>query len=190
MHLKKIKIWKGGRRKAPEAKDYGTPEQQRRRILLAGGNPKPIEDVNGVVTRWVDASEDEKKHDTTLTTTPLDVLLVRGEITQDDHSACLYWLGLRKRVFGKATPEAVDLLATSGGRPDEMEDESLGKAEAKYRSACRVLIRAGESVLTTMENILVHEQWPDWLHERRSAHWQARLTRQGIAALGRWARGR
>ena len=71
----------------------------------------------------------QSSKDPTMSTCPIDVLLSRGDISQETHSAAVYFAGLRKRIFGKATPGAIDLLSTSHGRPDELEDTDEAKTQ-------------------------------------------------------------
>jgi len=198
MHVKKIKIWKGGRRKSVEAKDYGTPEQQYRRILLAGGKPVPAEfDGKGSamrVTRWKDADEETQKLALERTSCPIDVLLLRGWLTQDEHTACVLFAGVRKILFGKPTPPAIDLTrATGGGAPEEI---SVPKAERAYRYACAKLMSAGGEVFKLIENVVVHEQMPsNWRHwirmpRKDTKDCQAIAMNKGMAALTAWAASR
>jgi len=195
MHVKKVKIWKGGRRKVTEAKDFGTPEQQYRRIVLAGGKPVPAEfDGKGSamrVTRWKDADEETQKFALERTSCPVDVLLLRGWLTQDEHTACVLFAGVRKLLFGKPTPPAIDLTRASGAStPDEI---SIPKAERAYRYACAKLMAAGGEVFKLVEELVVHEEWPEnWRHwigmpRKQTRHWEALAMMRGMEALADWA---
>lgn len=198
MHVTKLKIWKGGRRKAPEGKDHGTPEQQYRRILLAGGRPVPAEmDGKGSnirVTRWKDADEDTKKLALERTSCPVDVLLLRRWLSQEEHTACVMFAGVRKLLFGKALPPAMDLTAATGrSAPDEWD---IPKAEHAYRYACAKLRAKGGQVFKMIEDVIVHEQWPDgwrqWiaLPRDKTKHWEALTMNAGVGALTDWAENR
>lgn len=161
MHVKKIH--KGGRPKLDRPRfDLGTPELIAKRISIS--------------------------LDPTLSTCPLDAMLGRRIISQEVHSAATYFLALRKIVFGKATPQAIDLLAVSGGStPDEVD---LPQAENGYREACAAMRRKGERTFWTVENILVHEVWPQWLTAPKSVHWESRLCMIGLGALRDWYEGK
>lgn len=195
MHVKKIKVWKGGRRKVTEAKDFGTPEQQYRRILLAGGKPVPAEfDGTGSskrITRWKDADEETNKLALERTSCPIDILLLRGWLTQEEHTACVLFAGVRKLLFGKAAPPAMDLgMVTGRGLPEEHD---IPKAERAYRYACAKLAACGCEIFKMVEDVVVHEQWTDgwrqWvgLPRDRSKHWEALTLSKGMKALTKWA---
>ena len=198
MHVKKIKVWKGGRRKMSEAKDYGTPEQQYRRIILAGGKPVPAEfDGTGSsrrVTRWKDADEDTQNLALERTSCPVDVMLLRGWLTQEEHSACVMFAGVRKLLFGKATPPAMDPTATTGrGMPEDLD---IPRADRAYRYACAKLMACGGEVFKMIEEVVVHEQWTsNWRHwialpRGSSKHWEALTMSKGMEALANWANTR
>lgn len=157
---------KRGRPKLDRPKhDYGTPELIKHRITMA---PK----------------------DATLSTTPLDVCRSRGIISDEAYSAAICFAGLRKLVFGKAHPPAIDLTAVSrGGLPD---DRVSAEDEADYREAYAALKCRGLKALDAVENLVVHERWPDWLFRQRGAHTSA-LQKHfglGVAALLGWYRSR
>jgi hypothetical protein len=127
--------------------------------------------------------------DATYSTTPLDVCLTRGIISDEAHSAATYFCALRKLVFGKAHPPAIDLTAASrGGLPDELD---VGTAEANYRDACAAMRHQSRQALDAVENLVVHERWPAWLfggkgnRDVSQKHFGA-----GIGALLGWYRGR
>lgn len=144
--------------------DRGTPELQYKRLVTS-----PI--------------------DPSLSTTPLDVLKARTIISDEAHSAATYFCALRKIVFGKAHPGAIDLTAVSAfGGADEPD---RADAEIKYRSACTAIKAINRASLDAVENLVIHERWPEWLVARtRSA--QPRGYHHfslGIAALLGWYRG-
>lgn len=141
--------------------DYGTPELVLKRITMA---PK----------------------DATMSTCPLDVMLSKGLISPEAHGACSHFLAIRKMIFGRASPGAVDLLAVSGGRPDELNEEDAAKIERKYRHACAAVKRFGEKTMAATEDVLVHQRWPEWIQFRNSSHWERRLVLLGVAALLGW----
>ena len=127
--------------------------------------------------------------DTTLSTTPLDVLKARQIISDEAHGAATYFAALRKIVFGKAHPGAIDLTAISSvGNPYELD---RGDAETKYRDACAAVKAISRASLDALENLVIHERWPSWLVARtRSAQprdYQHFST--GLAALLGWYKG-
>ena len=126
----------------------------------------------------------QSSSDPTMSTCPIDVLLSRGSISQEAHSAAVYFAGLRKRVFGKATPGAIDLLATSGGRPDELEDND--EAESKYRDACLAIKHYSRTCFDALENLVIHERWPRWMREPNAVTRDRDLALLGLAALLSW----
>ena len=144
--------------------DYGTPELILKRMELS-----PM--------------------DTARSTTPLDVCLSRGVISDEAHSAATYFNALRKLVFGKAHPPAIDLTAASrGGMPDELD---TAQAEMNYRDACAAMKCQGRQALDAVENLVVHERWPDWLFKHQNNNLASRNKFcLGIAALLGWYRGR
>lgn len=142
--------------------DYGTPELIAKRMGLS-----PM--------------------DATQSTCPLDVMLSKGTISTEAHTAATYWVAQRKRAFGKAHPVAIDLTAISmAGSPDEMDN---GDAERRYRDGCAHIKRFGARTFMATEDILVHQRWPEWIKLPNSAHWERRLVLLGIAALLGWYRG-
>lgn len=161
MHIRK----RGRPRLDRPSKDEGTPELIIKRVHLSPANPA-------------------------MSTRPLDVLLSRDMISQEAHAAATYWLALRKIIFGKATPGAVDLLRTNGPVPEEADDKKLREWEDAYRNACLALKRQGGRTFAVTEDILVHERWPEWIQIPRSTHWERRLLLLGIAALLGWYRGK
>jgi hypothetical protein len=125
--------------------------------------------------------------DATQSTTPLDVLLARETISPEAHAAAAYFIGLRRKIFGKAHPGAIDLTAVSrGGMPEETDTT---KAEIRYRDACAAVKRFGGRTFNATEDLLVHERWPEWIKLPNSAHWERRLVLLGISALLGWYRG-
>jgi len=195
MHIKKPKVWKGGRPKMSVAKDFGTPEQQYRRIILAGGKPVPAEmDGKGSavrVTKWKDADEETKTLALEMTSRPLDVLFLRKWMTQDEHTACVMFAGIRKLLFGKAHPGAIDLTAvTGGGAADEAD---IPRAERAYRYACAKLNACGAEVFKLVEEVVVYEQfpsaWRQWVGMKRgqSKHWESLAMERGMQAMADWA---
>lgn len=127
--------------------------------------------------------------DQTLTTNPLDALLARRMISDEAYSAAGYFAALRKLVFGKAIPPAIDLNATSGGEPDEFDG---GKAEGRYRDACAAMNRVSRGSRDAVENLVVHERWPSWMFAvHRGGHTvDRRKFGEGMAALLGWYQGR
>lgn len=144
--------------------DYGTPELISKRITLS-----PMDATQG--------------------TSPLDVAHAKGLISDEAYTAAVYFAGQRKLVFGKAIPPASDLTAVSrGGLPDELD---VGTAQRNYMDACTAMKCQGRQAFDAIENVVVHERWPDWLSTNRGQH----TTNQkhfglGCAALLGWYRGR
>lgn len=146
--------------------DYGTPELVLKRLSLS-------------------------PQDATQSTTPLDVAHARGLISDEAHSAAVYFNALRKIVFGKAHPPAIDLTAISsvGSTPDELD---RADAESKYREACAAMKCQSRQALDAVENVVVHERWQDWMFPKAGRHDAVgqRHFGLGIAALLGWYRGR
>lgn len=128
--------------------------------------------------------------DPTLSTTPLDVLKARNIISDEAHGAASYFAALRKIVFGKAHPGAIDLTAISalGNTPEEFD---RADAETKYRDACGAIKAISRASLDAVENLVIHERWPEWL----SARTRSKQPRDylhfstGLGALLGWYRG-
>lgn len=142
--------------------DYGTPELIKRRMTIS-------------------------PRDATLSTSPLDVLKSRGHISDEAFSAALYFAGIRKRMFGKAIPPVLDLTAISGG-PSEFDDIEAARAEKEYRDACFAMKTQGRASFDAVENLVVHERFPDWLIDPTGGTQFARQKRfmLGLAALLGW----
>jgi hypothetical protein len=125
--------------------------------------------------------------DATLSTTPLDVLKARQVISDEAHSAATYFAALRKIVFGKAHPGAIDLTAVSG-MPQEFD---RADAESKYREACVWMKQQSRASLDAVENLVVHEIWPSWMKTNnygRHVQGYKRLS-LGLGALLSWYKG-
>ncbi|MBX7200324.1 MAG: hypothetical protein K1X51_13235 [Rhodospirillaceae bacterium] len=157
----------GGRPKLNRpAIDTGTPELTARRLAIAPGNA-------------------------TLATAPLDALKARGAeaISDEAYAAACYFAALRKLVFGKAHPRALDLTAVSrGGLPEELD---VAGAERKYRDACNYVRGQSRQAFEALENLVVHERWPDWMFAGRGKREPGqRHFEVGAAALLAWYRGR
>ena len=91
--------------------------------------------------------------DASLATAPLDALKARGPeaLSDEAYSAACYFAALRKLVFGKAHPRAVDLTAVSkGGLPDELD---AAGAERKYRDACNYVRGQSRLAFEALEKI-------------------------------------
>lgn len=146
--------------------DYGTPELIAKRISLS-------------------------PQDATQSTTPLDVAHARGLISDEAHAAGIYFNALRKLVFGKAHPPAIDLTAISsmGSTPDELD---RAEAETKYREACAAMKCQSRQALDAVENVIVHERWQDWMFPNKGGNFgtSQRYFGLGMAALLGWYRGR
>lgn len=127
--------------------------------------------------------------DATLSTNPLDVLKSRQIISEEAHGAASYFAALRKIVFGKAHPGAIDLTAiSSAAMPNELD---RADAEIKYRDACNAMKSISRASLEAVENLVIHERWPDWLlnwtggtQPRGYHHFST-----GVAALLGWYKG-
>lgn len=127
--------------------------------------------------------------DPTLSTNPIDALKARKLISDEAHSAAVYFNALRKLVFGKAHPGAIDLTAVSGGgMPEELD---IATAERKYREACDTMKGISRQSLDAVENLVVHERWPAWLVSRPGKGGRDRMHfTAGLSALLGWYRGR
>lgn len=124
--------------------------------------------------------------DPTRATCPIDVLHSRQWISDEAYDVACYFRDLRHAVFGKAHPGAVDLLKTSGGRPDEYDG---AQAESRYRAACRAVNGYGRQCLDALENVVVYERFPAWLCKGHgNDHARLKFT-TALGALLAWRRG-
>jgi hypothetical protein len=126
-------------------------------------------------------------NDMTLSTTPLDVLKARSIISDEAHLAATYWAALRKMVFGKAHPGAIDLTAISGSNPNEFD---RADAESKYRDACAAMKAMSRASLDAVENLVIHERWPSWLVSKSTHGTDYMRFCVGVAALLGWYKGK
>lgn len=158
----KMRINKGGRpRQNRSSRDLGTPELIAKRI---GASPS----------------------DPTMSTCPIDILLSRGIISPEAHDAAVYWGSLRKMVFGKALPPAVDLLQiTNASSPQEFD---RGEAEMRYREAAKMVQSYSRQSFTALENIVVYERTPDWLDSLGRHPAQREHFMTALGALLAWKR--
>lgn len=143
--------------------DFGTPELIKKRMTIAPDDP-------------------------TRSTNPIDACAARGIISDEAHSAAIYFRALRKIVFGKAIPPAIDLNAvSSNGNPDEPD---RGDAETKYREACAAMKCQSRPAFDAVENLVVHERWPEWLFagQGKRVYAMSHFT-LGVAALLGWYKG-
>jgi hypothetical protein len=124
--------------------------------------------------------------DPTMSSNPLDVLRVRNIISDEAHTAASYWAALRKMVFGKAHPGAIDLTAVSG-MPNELD---RADAESKYRDACFAMKAQSRASLDAVENLVVHERWPFWLTGGSTHGTDYMRFCVGISALLGWYKGK
>ena len=156
-----MKTIRRGRPKSDRPKfDVGTPEQIMKRATLSPTDP-------------------------TMSSTPLDVLKVRHIISDEAHTAAGYFAALRKMVFGKAHPSAIDLTAVSG-MPSEHDHAD---AERKYRDACFAMKAMSSNSLHAVENLVVHERWPGWLLGESMHGTDYMRFCVGISALLGWYKG-
>jgi hypothetical protein len=133
--------------------DYGTPELVMKRMHIAPNNP--IQATN-----------------------PLDACLAKGIISDEAYNAACYFAAIRRNVFGKAIPPAIDLTAISiASVPTENSDASH---EANYRDACAAMKGYSRKAFDAVENLVVHERWPSWLAYRNGP----RVSEQAAFCLG------
>lgn len=172
MSRKRLRIRKGGRPKSPPKpkEDLGTNELRSKRMQIVGTKPNDVRDM-------------------TLSTCPIDVLLARRMISEEAHQAAHFFAALRKIVFGKAHPGAVDILAITGGRPEESDS---ARAEFLYREACTAMKLASRQAFDAVENLVVHERYPEWMGsgKRGPRISSRRHFGLGMAALLAWQKGR
>lgn len=144
--------------------DLGTPELMLKRMMISPNDP-------------------------TRATTPLDACLARGVISDEAYSAACFFAAIRKNIFGKAIPPAIDLTAVSrASRPDEQED---GNDLDNYGQACATMKAINRRSFDAVENLVVHERWPDWMFKgsvgKRAD--ERKIFCLGIAALLGWYKG-
>lgn len=138
--------------------DYGTPETIKRRMSISPSDP-------------------------TQATNPLDALRARRLISDEAHAAAIYFAGIRKRMFGKAIPPCMDLTAVSGG-PTEFDDKEAARSELEYRDACYAMRAQGRASYDAVENLVIHERWPEWVGSSNSLRQTKFMV--GLAALLGW----
>lgn len=156
---------KRGRPKNPPRpdKDTGTPELQRKRMAIS-------------------------PHDQTQASNPLDALKSRQIISEEAHSAAVHFLACRAIMFGNPHPQAVNLLHVQGNMGESRDEDYRAKIELRYRDACDALRKRGRTVLDAIENLVVHERWPDWFFRSRGNRKGRQHCMEGFAALLAWHR--
>jgi hypothetical protein len=164
--MKRRRKGRAGRPKAPPKPkiDLGTPELQRKRMLIVGTKP-------------------DDPRDMTLSTCPLDALLARCMISEEAHAAGVYFRACRLRALGSPHPKALDLLQVQGAA----FTGPTSAAESNWREACELLRRRGAHILSAVESIVIHEQWPWWMSARKGKHPKdRRLFGIGMGELLAW----
>lgn len=141
--------------------DYGTPESIRKRMHISPS-------------------------DATLSSCPLDAVKSRRIISDEAYASAVYFASIRKRVFGKAIPPAMDLTAVSG-RPTELDEKQFKHHFTEYRDACNAMKAQGRSAFDAIENLVIHERWPRWLNKAQGMTDSTQKHFQlGAAALLGW----
>lgn len=131
--------------KLREAKIGPTPELEAKRALIATSpDPKANHNRNG---------------DATLSTCPLDALLARGFITEQQHQAGESYARLYRIVNGKGMPKVMD----SGGPGGEISEAVLIRAKETYLLAASALLAVSRRVKDAVDNATVFERWPNSL---------------------------
>jgi hypothetical protein len=140
--------------------DTGTPELQRKRMLVS-------------------------PTDATAATCPIDTLRARNLITPEHHAAAVHFRACRLVAFGSPHVRATNLLQSTG----RDASRSGEREEAQYREACAMLRRMSPAHLVVIEDLVVHEIWPAWLSQpaRKRAH---ACCREALDVLVRWHDGR
>lgn len=108
--------------------------------------------------------------DPAMTTIPIDVALLRGRLTREQHSAAKQYRFLWNADGCRAPhPSAVDLDAARGGswepNPEaeqRIHDEFVGARKA-VRKAC------GPGSLELMEAMVILDYWPSWCWASKAA---------------------
>lgn len=140
--------------------DEGTPELQTKRKLLV-------------------------PRDQTQSSCPLDALKARRIISDDAYAAASHFLACRAIMFGNPHPQAVNPLQGQSHPESERSDGDRAKIETRYRAACSAMQRRGRSVLDAVENVVVHERWPEWFFSHARSKARDRCM-EGFAALLSW----
>ena len=140
------------RRRGP---DRGTPEQQLRRAVLAGGG------------------------DPRFTEYPLGLLLVRRQITDEQHNAGLHYAGLYRACIGGGLRQPVG--------PREMSDEADLAVQSRFTEAAGVLRDCGTAIKSLIDDLAVFESFPWWFSGAMVGAEDCRVdTRIGLQALADW----
>lgn len=161
---------KRGRPKSDRpAIDYGTPESIAKRAAIVSVKTK------GKITLL----------DPALSTCPLDALKAKGLVSNEAHAAASHFLACRAITFGSPHPSAVNLLQGQSVGGGERDDGDKAKIERRYRAACAAMHKRGRAVLDAIENLVVHERWPEWLFSHARSKSKDRCM-EGFAALLSW----
>ena len=128
---------RGARASGP---DLGTPEAQRKRLELVGGEAPPE-----------------------LAEYPLGVLLARRTIARDEHDAGCHYAYLRGKALGNTTIFGMfrALFPAAGGRA--LDEDAQACVEARWRAAANQLLAAGRPAKDAVDNAAIYLRLPRWL---------------------------
>lgn len=138
----------GGKLVQNRETDKGTPELQRRRLMLAGGDPAKVD----------------------LTSTPLDVLLANDQISEEEHRAASDYARLYGKFYGKGTVSAAALDGAPKGRGQDLpEDEKRVQGDrARLKRMVEALdnlcFASGSTAAKSIfDNLVVFQRMPRWM---------------------------
>ena len=128
---------RGARASGP---DLGTPEAQRKRLELVGGEAPPE-----------------------LAEYPLGVLLARRTIARDEHDAGCHYAYLRGKALGNTTVFGMFRLLFPSGGGRALDGDAQATVEARWRAAAAALLAAGRPAKDAVDNAAIYLRLPRWL---------------------------
>ena len=119
-----------------------------------------------------------------MTSCPLDTLLTRKLITQDEYNdASDYrrWYTIAVKRPGISAPGG-----SMGG--DMVDDSKIADAARKFKEIAAFLLKLGRPIKDAVDNAVVYERWPNVLYGNQTKRADQYLF-EGLAALSQWRRG-
>lgn len=149
---------RGRPKKEKLERDYGTPELRLKRLSISADDP-------------------------TLSTRPMDVLLARRLISEDEHAAGARFLAYRIAIYGKPHVKSREFDRIRGPRVDN-DDSGIHQS---YANACDLLAKEGRKVFDAIQQLVIYEIWPLWLLNKE-VHEDRSLVKRGFEVLAEWER--
>jgi hypothetical protein len=173
-----------------------------RRIVTPGGvpvahrplprkrwNPPPNVPAGPTPERLAQREALAEGGDPALTTTPLDVALLRGRISRGQHAAGRQYAFLW-HASGHRTPRAnaAELDREDrdpGTRMASLPDGAQERIAAEFRDAREAVLRlCGLGGVAVLENLVIYEQWPSWAWASNKAALMASQVSARSVAVG------